>query len=86
MSKGFSLLNYKETQCIQTPTFSKVTGNLGVKGLILDSLDQIFRFFVGKVAYVCGKQYLSFRECDSFLFTFFNSQAVASMLIINYYY
>jgi len=57
-SKGFSLLNYKENPMHwQTPPFSKVTWNLGVKGLTFDSLDQIFWFFVGKLAYVCGKQY-----------------------------
>ncbi len=60
----------------QTPSFSRVTGNLGVKGLTFDSLNQIFWFFVGKLVYVCGKQYQSFRERDFFHFKFLTSQAV----------
>jgi len=76
-SKGFSLLNYKGNPMHwQTPPFSKVTWNLGVKGLTFNSLHQIFWFFVGKLVYVCGKQYQSFRERDFFLFKFLISQAV----------
>jgi len=77
-SKEFLLLNYKENPMHwQIPPFSKVTWNLGVKGLTFDSLNQIFWFFVGKLAYVCGKQYQSFRGCDFFLFKFLILQAVS---------
>jgi hypothetical protein len=36
---------------------------------------------VGKLAYVCGKQYQSFRERNFFLFKFLISQAVPLMLL-----